>query len=774
MDAKLKENRWDKEFEKEIYEGWKNNHAFTEGKKVFSIDTPPPYVNAPIHIGHATVYTIMDMIARYKRMKGFSVLFPLGLDRNGLPIEMAAEKRFGISIHDTEREKFVEYCKKILEETSTESIDSFLKLGISFNSWKAGNKIGDVYLTDSEEYRTLTQDTFIDLWNKGLVYEDDRVNNYCPGCRTTIADAEIDYKEAPTLFNDVYFTVKETNEKIIIGTTRPELICSCSMVVFNPEDERYKHLEGKTAVTPLFSKEVPIIAHPSADKEKGTGLMMMCSFGDQTDIRFFREQNIKPIISINQDGTMNEKAGFLKGLAVKAARKKIIEELQSSGLLVKQQTITHRTPICERSKHEIEFISQKEYYLKQVDFREKMLEFAEKLNFFDDRSRQILIDWINTISTDWPLTRRRYYATEVPLWHCKCGKDIVPEKGSYHQPWKEKRKCSCGGEAAGDERVFDTWFDSSTSPLYIMKWGKGKFFSKNFPCTLRPQGKEIVRNWLYYTLLKCYHLTGEKIFRDVWIHYHVTDDKGYKMSKSKGNVIDPHEIIEKHGAEPFRLWVATEGNIAKTDLRCSFERIEGASKTLTKLWNVARFISMFHEKKCEHLKELDKWIINELNDLIRLAESCYEKYDFHTPAVAAKHFLWETFASHYLELVKPRAYDGDESALHTLNYCLDNLLKILAPITPFITHKIFMNLRGEQIHEEKFPATAPQEEVTFKTEELVQLNSAIWKAKKDVGLSLKAEIKELTMPEKFRSIEGDLLRAHSIKKIGYGEMEIKL
>lgn len=791
MEPKIKEKKWVKEFEKPIYEQWKNNPLGFDketDKPLFSIDTPPPYVNTPVHMGHAATYTIMDMIARFRRMIGFNVLFPLGLDRNGLPIEMSAEKKFNRKFNEISREEFLEMCRKVLEESSVESMDTFMKLGHSYNSWTIGKSLGQVYQTDSDDYRQLTQETFIDLWHKNLIYEDDRINNYCPGCQTTIADAEIEYKELPTFFNDITFKVKETGENIVIGTTRPELICTCEMVIFNPEDERYKHLEGKTAITPIFNKEVPIAAHPMADPEKGTGLAMMCSAGDLSDIRFFREMNIEPTIAINIDGTMNEHAGFLEGLPVAEARQKIIGKLRDENLLVKQENVVHRTPICERSKDPIEFINMEEYYLKQVEFKDKMLELAQTIEFYAPESRQILLDWINSITIDWPISRRRYYGTEVPVWHCEvCGEVIVPPKGKYYKPWKEKCpvKCSCGSEKAkGDVRVFDTWFDSSISPLYILKYERdSEFFLKNNKASLRPQGKEIVRTWLYYTVLKCFLLTGKPIFKDVWIHHHILDEKGMKMSKSLGNVIDPQEVLKRYGAEPLRFWCAIEGNLHKQDFRCSYERIEGASKTLTKLWNVARFASVFPQPEGKiELLELDKWIINELNSVIKEARVKFEKYDFHNPTVKLKHFLWETFASHYLELVKSRAYnDGNKfankeqnGALFTLNYCIKNMLKVFAPTIPFITYKLYDELEGKDIHKEEFPVPEEQEKVPFKTEELVDLNSKIWKSKKDKNLSLKAEVKELNIPEKFKTIEKDLAEAHFVKKINYGEGDIEV
>ncbi|MGV8141549.1 MAG: class I tRNA ligase family protein, partial [Candidatus Woesearchaeota archaeon] len=561
----LTDKNWTKEAEAEIYSEWKNSQRYKfnrdSKKKVYSIDTPPPYINTPVHIGQATTYVFMDMFARFNRMNGKEVLFPLGLDRNGLPIEMAAEKRYDIKLTNTDRKVFIERCKQMLEECSLESLDSFLRLGIGFNSWNKGNGIGEIYETDSPDYRSLTQDTFIDLWHKGLIYEDDRTNNWCPGCQTTIADAEIDYAELPAFFNDIKFKIKETGEDIIIGTTRPELICTCEMICYNPEDERYKYLEGKNAVTPLFNKVVPIKADPVAQMDKGTGLMMMCSFGDVTDIRFFRDNGLKATIAINKDGTLNEHAGQFKGMKAREAQKSIVMELDKQGLLVKQTKIKHRTPICERSKDPIEFIGMKEFYLKQLEFRNDMLKIAEKPNFYAPESRKILIDWINSVSIDWPISRRRYYATEIPLWYCQdCGYVYVPPKGKYYQPWKDKcplTECpQCGSSGfRGEERVFDTWFDSSISPLYILKYSRDlEFFKHNPVCSLRPQGKEITRTWLYYTLLKDYLLTGKCIFDDVWINYHIVDENGKKMSKSAGNGIDPKDILDKFGAEPFRLW----------------------------------------------------------------------------------------------------------------------------------------------------------------------------------------------------------------------------
>ncbi len=789
MEPIIKETRWDKAMEKPVYEAWKSGkrYAFSRksAKPVYSIDTPPPYVNTPVHIGQATTYVLMDMFARFRRMTGWNVLFPLGLDRNGLPIEMAAEKKFNIRLAGLPREQAMKYCESILKEASLASTETFLRSGISFNSWELGAGIGDVYYTDSPEYRSLTQATFIDLWKKGLIYEAERITNYCPGCQTSIADAEIEYAEKPTNFNDVKFKVKETGEEIIIGTTRPELICTCAMVIFNPEDKRYKKLEGKSAITPVFGKEVPIRAHPMAQMDKGTGLEMMCSAGDLNDIRFFREMKLEPAIAIDKDGTMNRHAGILKGLHVKKARQKITELLKEKGLLVKQAQVVHRAPVCERSKDDIEFIAMPEYYLKQLDCKEKMLKFAKDMNFFAPASRQIFVDWINSLSIDWPISRRRFYATEIPLWYCrKCGEVIVPPKGKYYQPWKESppvKACpKCGSrDFRGEERVFDTWFDSSISPLWILGYERhDDFFRKRTPCSLRPQGKEIIRTWLYYTVLKDYLLTGKLIFKDVWINYHIVDEKGNKMSKSRGNVIDPKDVLDRFGAEPFRLWSAAEGNLEKKDFKCSFERIQGMEKTLTKLWNVARFISMFERKeRPKRLEPLDEWILHEVSELAKYSRKHFEKYDFHNPVTRTKNFIWETFASHYMELAKNRAYnqtgrfsvEQQASALYALHECLDVLLKLLAPVLPFITESLYRQLRKKDIHAEQFPEPVKAKKQPFSAAELMEMDGIIWKAKKDAGKSLKDGLELLVIPEKFKPIEADLKLAHGADKIEYGE-----
>jgi len=448
--------------------------------------------------------------------------------------------------------------------------------------------------------------------------------------------------------------------------------------------------------------------------------------------------------------------------------------LQAASLVEKQEQITNRQPICWRSKNPIEFVPMKELYLKQIDSKDDMLEMARQIKVFAPESKQILIDWINAINIDWVISRRRYYGTEIPLWYCKCGYVYVPEPGKYYQPWLKRppiKKCpKCGGsEFTGETRVFDTWFDSSTSEFYILGylWDK-EFFQSNLPCSLRPQGKEIVRTWLYFTLLKAWLLEKKRAFNEVWINHHIMDESGIKMSKSMGNVIDPQDVLKKYGAEALRIWTCLEGDIARGDIRCSFERIEGTNKFITKLWNIARFISMFPEPKKVKLEKTDEWILAELSKLVKLVEEKSLAYEFNAVANAIREFAWNLFASHYVEMVKIRAYAGSKSAWYALHKCMRTLLLLLAPIVPFVTEYLWQEIYvgdEESIHMLSFPKPEWNESATEITQALTGFNSKVWNTKKEQGLSLKDSI-EIEIPKELKPFEKDLKEMHNIKAKG--------
>ncbi len=776
---KINKKAWSPSIETEIFKKWEKEatpfNPNAKGKN-FVIDTPPPYPSGrPWHIGAAAHYSQIDMIARTANMSGYNVFFPIGIDRNGLPVELYTEKKHKVKAHEIPRNEFLNLCKHALDDLEKEMIQIMKQMGLSGDLKK-------YYRTDSKEYRQLTQATFIDLWGRGLIYQASRPNNYCIGCGTTIADAEVSYEERPTELVYIRFKVKETGDDLIIATTRPELLCSCQTILVNPDDERYLKYQGKHAINPIYGKEVIIQPHPSAKPEFGSGAVMVCSYGDYTDVLLFRELGLKEIIAVDKFGKMTNVACKYESLRIKKARAEIVVDLENQGLVVKKENIIHRTPICERSRTPIEIIPMSEYYLKQIEFKPEIKKLAKKMIFHPESHRQILLNWIDAISLDWPISRRRYYATEIPIWYCKkCSEPHLPEPGKYYQPWKDKapfdkcKNCS-SNEFVGDERTFDTWMDSSISPLFVTKYMKDeKFFSETYPTSLRPQAKDIIRTWLYYTTLRCNQLTGKGPFEHAWIMGYGVDEKGERMSKSKGNVIDPIPLLERLGGDTFRYWAASETNLG-ADFRCSENRIIGSKKFLTKIWNIARFISIFPIQEEVDLTLSDKWILSEISELIKECSKGYSDFNFFIPANKVREFTWNTFAAHYLEMIKGRAYGSglnnqeqkifseqeQKSAWFTLHTVMKSILLLLAPITPFVTDALWREMYGKtSIHREIFPEAIWNTEHSKYTENLLEFNSKVWFEKKNKGISLKEEVK-IEIPKELLGFSKDLRAMHNI------------
>ena len=780
MQQKINEKVWNSNIENAILKKWNQDRIYefkVSGENNYVIDTPPPYPSGrPWHIGAAAHYAQIDMIARTARMSGKNVYFPIGIDRNGLPVEIYTEKKHKIKMRQTDREEFLNLCKISLDDLEKEMIQIMKSIGLSAN-------FDEYYRTDSNEYRTLTQSTFINLWRRGLVYSANRPNNYCPSCGTTIADAELIYEERKTILVYLKFRLNNENEDLIVATTRPELIFACQCVIVNPDDTRYQRLHNKEVILPLFDRVVKILPHHSTKSDFGSGAVMVCSYGDLNDVQVFRELGLKEIIAIDQHGRISESGGNYSTLTIDNARKKIIEDLKNNGYIVKQESILHRIPICERSKSPVEIIPMQDYYIKQLIFLPKLREFSTSLTFYPESHRQILFNWLDSVAIDWPISRRRFYGTEIPIWYCNnCGEPLLPEPGKYYRPWKDKApfdKCTkCGhNKFAGDERTFDTWMDSSISPLFVTKYSKDNdFFLNMFPTQIRPQAKDIVRTWLYYTMLRCYQLTDKLAWSDVWVMGYGVDEYGEKMSKSKGNVIDPFPIISRHGADTFRFWSAIEANHGQ-DFRCSEQKIVEAQKFLTKLWNIGRFVSSFEiiSSYESDLLSSDRWILGELSNLVNECVRGYKEYNFFIPASQIREFTWNIFASHYLELVKSRAYNDKVpnnrySALYTLHKCFSVILLLLAPICPFITDKLWTTIYSqESIHVQKFPLHDKDYGDMCKfTKAIIDFNSLIWTKKRESTnengkrYSLRDPIKA-EIPDELNQFKDDLKEMHNIQ-----------
>jgi valyl-tRNA synthetase len=782
----IEEKKWNSKNEVKIRQKWENikidKIQVNREQAPFVIDTPPPYPSGrPWHIGAVAHYAQIDMIARTARMSGFNVIFPIGIDRNGLPIEIYTEKKYKIRMRKTDRRKFLDLCKSALDELEQEMIEIMKSIGLSAD-------FKNYYRTDSSKFRALTQSTFIELWNRRMIYVANRPNNLCPDCSTTIADAEIVYEEVPTKLVYMNFSIEDEKKSIIVASTRPELLFACQAIVVNPSDERYADIVGKKASVPLFDKQVPVYAHHSARPEFGTGAVMVCSYGDQNDVLLFRELGLKEIIATDIYGRTTVEAGSYANLPIQEARVRIISDLNTNGFLQKTEDIMHRTPLCERSKTQVEIVPLQDYYLRQIEYIPKLKQLTARLKFYPEIHRQILINWINSVATDWPISRRRYYGTEIPIWYCsKCNYPNLPPPGKYYRPWEEDPpfdKCtSCGGgKFVGEDRTFDTWMDSSLTALYLGKYGGSDIARHPYPGSIRPQAKDIVRTWLYYSLLRCIQLTNKLPWSKAWIMGFGVDERGEKMSKSRGNVMDPIPIINKYGADAFRFWSASECNLGY-DFRCSEQKISVAKNFLSKLWNVARFISSFDGifEKPKILAPSDMWVLGELQKLVEECRKGYSEFNFFIPSNAIREFTWNIFAAHYIEMIKWRAYlDSSNqsrlSSIYTLHKSMITILTLLAPICPYISEEIWTIMYSnvnESVHLRKLPEVE-EEYVQYSkyTQLIINFNSMVWNKKKsyispETGkpLSLKDPI-EIKIPENLLLFEEDLTMMHSLRRSG--------
>ena len=821
-EPKIKEKRWTVDLEKKIQEehfsqGQRYTFDPDSGKEVFVIDTPPPYPSGTWHIGAVAQYSMIDVIARSQRLLGKEVYFPWGVDRNGINIEFTVEKKTGRKMKTYDRAEFLELCRNEIEKYTQEMRNIAKRVGLSC-------AYDSEYLTDAPDYRAVTQSIFIDLFKRGDIVEELRPNLYDPVEGTTIAEAEVERLSRKTNLVDVRWSVTDdsNHEPVIISTTRPELICACGIVLVNPDDSRYANLVGKTLDLPMNtsgrSKTVEVKAHSSVNMEFGSGVLMVCSFGDQNDVSIFRELGLTPFQAIDLDGNITELGGPLAGLSVLDARKQAIEMLEESDRIENIVERDQEIPVSERGKNPIEIILLKEWYVKQTHIQDRIKELSDEINFVPKRNKQFLLDWMDNITIDWPVSRRRWYHTEIPIWYSEDRTKVVtPPRGTYVQPWQEgppsdsivmdrETRKELGkysdlksdlGNLEGEEKVFDTWMDSSNSNLYVSGYlSNPELFERAFPTGIRPQGKEIVRTWLYYTLLKSALLLDKPGFANVWIDGLGMDPWGRKMSKSLGNGIDAGSVLEcgaggrtgswkikgpegkqvalqakKIGSECFRFWKAADAQVGD-DFQINPEQIElRYFGVLTKIFNVGRFASQFDfegdlETMPDDIENEDKWILAEFTELLEKAQTGYSELDIYTAAQGIKTFSTGVFASHWLEMAKTRLYNDDASATWTLHRIFRDLLSILSPVCPFFTHHLSTTLYDKSaVDVDVFPESpiSGTKEWTKMTDSLIDFNSAVWKAKKDAGISLAAPVSGHAVPDELKNIEQALVSMHKLE-----------
>ena len=825
---RISEKRWSVDLEQRIQkEHYANDEVYqrrygfdpASGRELFVIDTPPPYPSGTWHIGAVAHYSMIDVIARTQRLLGKEVKFPWGVDRNGINVEFTVEKKHGRKMRSWERGEFLDLCRETIESYTREMRHIARRVGLSCD-------FANEYQTDAADYRSVTQSIFVDLFRRGEIVEALRPNLYDPVEGTTIAEAEVTRLQRQAKLLDVRWSPTDGGDDVIISTTRPELICACGVVIVHPDDERYAHLVGSKLQLPLpvgdRLAEVEVRTRSSVDMEFGSGVLMVCSFGDQNDVAVFREMRLEPFPAISLDGCMTEVAGPLAGLPVAEARKRAIELLETDERIAASVERNQEIPVSERGKNPIEIILLKEWYVRQTHILERMRELADEINFVPLRNKQFLLDWMDGITIDWPVSRRRWYHTEIPVWYsADRTRVIVPPAGSYVQPWREappagstvldrESRVELGsyetlakelGELEGEEKVFDTWMDSSNSNLFVSGYLRDdELFTHSFPTTLRPQGKEIVRTWLYYTLLKSALLLDKPGFANVWIDGLGMDPWGRKMSKSLGNGIDAESVLEcgaagrtgawkirgpggkqvtlranKVGSECFRLWKACDAQVGD-DFQINPEEIEAKYfGVLTKIFNVARFASQFPVPVMEQHPELapeDRWLLAEFSAVLETVQHGYSAIDIFRSGQALKQFGTGLFPGHWLEMAKQRLYSGNASATWTLHRTLHDLLVMLSPICPFFCHFLSETLYGHSAVEKREFPMPPLTELAVNASEgdrlrglttaLVEFNSATWKSKKDAGLSLAAEITGITVPDVLEEFNDALQAMHKL------------
>jgi valyl-tRNA synthetase len=696
IDFKAIEKKWRDFWEKE------NIYRFdvNSDKKIFSVDTPPPTVSGEMHMGHACSYSQQDFVIRFKRMSGFNVFYPFGTDDNGLPTERLVEKKKGVKSKEMSRENFIKLCMDFLKEERPNFIQDWKNIGISCD-WKV------LYSTIDAHSRRISQWSFLDLYKKGRMQRRDAPSMWCPECKTGVAQVEVEDKNIDSTFNDIAFKVDTQNgtsgKDLIVATTRPELLPACVAVFYHPDDKKYKKLKGKKAKVPLFNFEVPIMEDKRVDPKKGTGIVMCCTFGDQTDMEWQKAYNLEIKEAISPEGIMTSIAGKYSGMKIKEARKKIISDLKESGLLKNQKPIIHAVNVHERCGTEIEFVKSKQWFLKYLDLKKEMLKWGKELNWYPEFMRHRYDNWVKGLQWDWLVSNQRHFGISFPVWYCKdCDEVIVAdEKNLPVDPIGTKPsikscpKCGCK-EFIPETDVLNTWFTSSMSPQIAVGLMDKNSQKKLFPMSLRPQAHEIISFWLFNTVVKSQLHYGKNPWKDAILSGFVTL-KGEKMSKSKGNIVRPQEIMEKYSSDAIRFWAASS-KLGK-DFDYQEKDVVTGQKFINKLMNATNFVFMnledYDGKKPKNLEKVDELFLDLLQSVINYTTDSFEKYDYSLSKQLIEQFFWKDFCDNYLEIVKKRIYQGNsdekKSAQYVLYKSLLNVLKMMAPFIPFITEEIYQN-----------------------------------------------------------------------------------
>jgi len=768
-DPKESEPRWQRYWDDERI--FRFDHEDTT-RPVFSVDTPPPTVSGAIHMGHVFSYTQAEAIARFWRQRGHNVFYPFGFDDNGLPTERYVENTKKVRGRDMARSEFVALCLETTRELEAKFRELWQGLGFSAD-WTLQ------YSTVDELSQRISQRSFLDLFAKGLVYRKESPALWCPECRTAVAQAEEEDVERETLFSDIPFKLADGSD-LVIATTRPELLPSCVCVFVHPDDERHRHLEGHTARVPLFDMEVPILVNDDVDLEKGTGVVMCCTFGDTKDIDWWERYGLPLRMSIDRSGRMTAQAGKYAGMKVKQAREAILGDLRDQGLILAHKRITQIVNTHERCGTPIEFVPAKQWFIRVLDFKDRLLEAGAKVRWFPASMKVRYDHWVENLHWDWGISRQRFYGVPIPVWICTGCDSFVPARDedlpvdpAVDAPPGPCPKCG-SRDLEPETDVMDTWATSSVTPQINSRWGErdGDRTARLMPMTLRPQAHDIIRTWAFYTIVKNLHHHGDVPWRDVMISGHVLmaerDETGKrrKISKSREHAFShPEEIIERFSADAVRYW-ACRANLG-VDSAYDEKMMDQGKRFVTKLWNATRFALGNLEDwdgSAGQPTAIDRGLVAKLERVEARATKHMLEYEIGAALREIEVFFWSVLCDNYLEMVKGRIYDtetygeaGKRAAQATLHRALLDTLKLLAPFMPHVTEELYQQgfrarVGERSVHLLSWPGGREEIDTdAFETfERTVDVITAVRRFKSVSNLSMGAELEQLRI-----GVDGD-------------------
>lgn len=750
--------------EKEMQHYWEEHKVYEFvrdlSRPLYSIDTPPPTVNGSLHVGHIFSYTQAEMIARYKRMRGYNVFYPFGFDDNGLPSERLVEKESGIRARDLPRSEFCKKCIDTTQKYEAEFKTLWQSMGFSCD-WRL------LYSTVNSNTQILSQKSFLELAKKGSAYLKESPVLWCTECQTSIAQAELDAKDIDSSFNYIPFVIGD--EAIEVATTRPELLYGVVCVFVNPKDSRYQRFIGKNVIVPLYNFEVPVIGDEKAAIDKGTGAVMCATYGDTTDVEWVEYYALPYKKVVMPDGTIASDVPFVGGLHIKKARKEIIRLLEEQGLLLKTEPITHTVSVHERCGTEVEIIPSRQWYIDVLSKKEELLAAGNRIHWHPESMKNRYTTWVENLKWDWCISRQRYFGVPFPVWYCSnCGKPHFAEESDLPiNPLETeyKGKCECGSTIfIPESSVLDTWATSSITPLINQDTAKRFGIEDGFmPMSMRTQAHEIIRTWAFYTIAKSLYHTGDIPWNDTMICGFVLAKPGEKFSKSKGNSnLTPQALIESCTADVIRYWAAS----AKlgTDTYFDQQDMNDASKrTITKLWNSSKFV-LSHLTDFDPnyqptvLLPIDQWIIERTNYTILEACRWLDQYEIGLARKIIDDLFWKDLCDNYIEIVKERLYQPDihgeeerKSAQYAIYYCLLNVLKMYSIYIPHLTEYIYLkglkDFVGEMsIHLTTWPeVTGVSDDIILFGEQIRAAVSDMRKYKSDRNISVRTEMDEFVV-----------------------------